>query len=106
MISVTMYKASGSYRGFRSEGHADYAEDGYDIICAAVSALTVNAVNSIEAFTEDAYTVGQDDGYLELTLEGSVSEKTQLLLDSMVLGLQGITDTYGKQYIELSFREV
>ena len=35
------------------KGHAGYAEEGYDIICAAVSALTVNTINSIEQFTEE-----------------------------------------------------
>ncbi len=78
-----------------------------DIICAAVSVLTVNAVNSIEAFTDDRFSVkGGDEGFLELALEGDVSEKTGLLLDSMVLGLQEIQNSYGNEYIELKFKEV
>ena len=53
MISVTIYRAGHQYRGFLCEGHAGYAEEGYDIICSAVSALTVNTINSIETLTED-----------------------------------------------------
>ena len=106
MIVVTVYKDPEGYQGFRSEGHADYAEEGQDIICAAVSALTVNAVNSIEQFTEDAFAVRQDDGFLELVLEGSVSRETRLLLDSLILGLQEIQKSYGKEYIQLTFEEV
>lgn len=95
------------YRGFQCKGHADYAEEGFDIICAAVSVLTVNAVNSIEAFTDDSFSVkGGDEGLLELVLEGDASEKTGLLLDSMVLGLQEIQNSYGNEYIELKFKEV
>ena len=35
------------------KGHAEYAERGWDIVCAAVSALTQNLVDSIESLTED-----------------------------------------------------
>ncbi|MDO5422775.1 MAG: ribosomal-processing cysteine protease Prp [Eubacteriales bacterium] len=106
MIAVTVYKTPDGYQGFRSEGHADYAEEGEDIVCAAVSVLTVNAVNSIEQFTEDAFAVRQDDGFLELELDGPVSKETKLLLDSMVLGLQEIEKSYGNEYIQLIIKEV
>ncbi len=56
MITVIVYQRSdGEYIGFETSGHAGYADEGYDIICAAVSALTVNAVNSVETFTEDEF---------------------------------------------------
>ena len=57
MIKITVYSRQDQYTGFRSEGHAGYAEEGYDIICAAVSVLSVNLVNSIEEFTEDGMDV-------------------------------------------------
>ena len=65
------------YKGFESKGHADYAEDGDDIVCAAVSALTFNAVNSIEKFTEDAFQVEQaeDGGYLKVHVSGRTFPK-------------------------------
>ena len=55
MITVEIRKSNGEYVGFSSKGHAGYAEEGYDIICAAVSVLTVNTINSIEKFTDDAF---------------------------------------------------
>lgn len=106
MIEIEIHKKRKQYRGFLCSGHAGYAQEGYDIICSAVSALTINAVNSIEQFTEDAFAVRQDDGFLELILEGDASSKTALLLDSMVLGLQEIQKQYGNEYIRLIFREV
>ena len=62
----------------------DYAGDGDDILCAAVSALTFNAVNSIEEFTEDAYQVEQaeDGGYLKVLFPEGLSERAALLMDS------------------------
>lgn len=106
MITITVYKESGSYRGFTCEGHADYAQEGYDIICSAVSVLTVNAVNSIERFTEDNASVTSSDGYLSFQLEGRAGKNTKLLLDSMISGLQDIQENYGNEYIRLMFKEV
>ena len=43
MISVTVYKdRNNHYTGFRCDGHAGYAELGEDIVCSAVSVLTLN----------------------------------------------------------------
>ena len=106
MITITVYRHDEEYRGFRSFGHADYAEDGYDIICAAVSVLSVNAVNSIEEFTQDRMDVACDDGLIELTLSGELSPEGQLLLKSYVLGVESVQKTYGNEYIELVFKEV
>ncbi len=77
MITITVFKHQDQYRGFRSSGHAGYAEEGTDIICAAVSALTVNAINSIDELTDDAVDVRQDDRIdLELSSEGHAPQES------------------------------
>ena len=48
MICITVTESDGEYISVESNGHAGYAEEGQDIICAAVSALIVNTVNSVE----------------------------------------------------------
>ena len=108
MIKITVYSRQDQYTGFRSEGHAGYAEEGYDIICAAVSVLSVNLVNSIEEFTEDAYQVEQaeDGGYLKVLFPEGLSEKAALLMDSLVLGIENIEAEYGNEYITLLLEEV
>ena len=106
MITVTVFKHQNQYCGFRSCGHAGYADEGSDIICAAVSALTVNAINSIDTFTGDETEVRQDEGYLELILKGTCSKESSLLLDSLVLGLESIQESYGKKYIKIATKEV
>ena len=106
MITVTIYKDSSQYNRFSVEGHAGYAQKGFDIICAAVSALTVNTVNSIETFTEDRLSAEEKNGFLTCQLEVPLSQQAVLLMDSMVLGLTDIQNNYGKQYIRLIFKEV
>ena len=106
MITITVFKHQDQYRGFRSSGHAGYAEEGSDIICAAVSVLSLNTLNSIEAFTEDEFSGEQEDGSLTCTFPEPLSEKAALLMDSMVLGLTDIQKSYGKPYIRIVFKEV
>ena len=106
MITITVKKRNGNYLEFVSKGHAGYAEEGQDIVCAAVSVLTVNTINSIEAFTTDHFAVRQGDGLVELILDGTVSKETALLIDSMILGLQDIQKNYGNEYMNIIFEEV
>lgn len=107
MISITIFKAGHQYKGFICEGHAGYAEEGYDIICSAVSVLTINTINSLEQFTEDDFQVEQaeDGGYLKLVLDGEVSEQSELLMKSLVLGLQTIEENYGKEFLNIEFQD-
>ena len=49
MIQITIFQDSEhKASGIELNGHAGYGEEGYDIVCAAVSALALNTVNSIE----------------------------------------------------------
>ena len=104
MIRFVVSKSDDHYKGFVLEGHAGYAEEGYDIICSAVSALAINTVNSIEVFTEDGFNAEQaeDGGYLKFMLTEEPSASTVLLLDSLVLGMQYIQEAYGEEYLSVS----
>jgi len=106
MITITIYQNSDIYVGFESKGHAGYGEEGYDIICAAVSALTINTINSIETFTEDVFTVRQNEGYVKFVLKNPVTNTAVLFLKSMILGLKMIQENYGNKYIDLVYKEV
>ena len=109
MIKIAVYKNSqGIYRGFKSSGHAGFAAYGRDIVCSAVSALVLNTVNSIDAFTDDEMKVqtDADSGMIEVHFGKDVSERTSLLMDSMVLGLKTIQKEYKNKYIHLKIREV
>lgn len=106
MTAVTIYKRSGQYTGFTIKGHAGYADEGQDIVCAAVSVLSLNTLNSIEAFTEDQFSGEEKDGFLSCSFPEALSEKAVLLLDSMVLGLTDIQRNYGTSYIRIVFKEV
>ena len=108
MIKVTIYQNSEQkISGFYLQGHVGVAEEGSDLVWEEVSALEQNAVNSMEAFTEDGFTAEADaeNGELYVRLEPGYSEKTALLLDSLILGLQGIEEEY-MEYVDVIFKEV
>ena len=47
MIRIKFLRHSGCVHGIECSGHAGYAEEGHDIVCSAVSALTIALANGI-----------------------------------------------------------
>ncbi len=108
MIIVTVFKQNGIITGFETNGHAGYAKAGKDIICSAVSALTINAINSVESLTKQRFEceLTESDGYIHYSLYEPYDDNAQLLLKSLILGLEGIIKDYGKKYVDLRIKEV
>lgn len=105
MITVQILRREdGGIHSFKVTGHAGYADPGEDIVCAGVSSITVGTVNSIEALTGTVMETRMKGGFLSAKLPSSADEsvygQVQLLLESMVVMLQGIADSYGK-YIRI-----
>lgn len=102
MIIAEIKKSGEDYVSFSCKGHAGYAEEGYDIICAAVSVLTVNTINAIERFTEDTFEAEAADGNVSWKFTMfPLSDKASLLMDTLVMGLEDIQESYGKKYIKI-----
>lgn len=109
MTTITVFQsADGIYKRVLCEGHAGFAQAGADIVCAAVSILVLNTVNSIEKFGGQKFlcSVEEEKGTVCLEMTEDPTKETKLLLDSMLLGLNGIREQYGKQYVKLEFKEV
>lgn len=108
MTEITFYRDhEGKPIGFSAKDHTGYAEEGQDIVCAAVSALVINFLNSFEQLTDDAGThyVSEEDALISFKVSGRCSEKGQILLDSLVLGITNIESEYHR-YIHVVFEEV
>ena len=104
MISITIKKVKDTYKEVNCIGHADFAEHGDDIVCAAASILVINTLNCIEKFTKDTVKVSseQKTGTINAVFDNEPSPEAALLLDSMVFGLKGIQQQYGKKYISVN----
>ena len=54
MTKIVFFRSGGSFYGFEEQGHADYAEAGQDVLCAALSAMTMLIINTVEvAYASD-----------------------------------------------------
>ena len=106
MITIKVRKKNGSYEEFISKGHAGYAEAGQDIVCAAVSALIITTVNSLEKFTDDKFDVQEKDGFVSIHFRNDLSERVMLLMDSLLLGLTEIAGSYNNRYLTVKVKEV
>ncbi len=109
MTTITIIKSkSGNYKGMTCSGHAGYAKAGNDIVCAAVSMLVINTINSLEALTGTEMQVftNQEEGYIDCKFLTELNEGGTLLMDSLVLGLNGTVEEYGKKFLKLKFKEV
>lgn len=88
---------------FRIEGHAYYDEPGKDLVCAAVSAISVGTVNAIEGVAGVVLGVEMEEGLLDAVvptdLESAEAERVQVILESMVVMLNTIVQSYG-EYIQ------
>jgi uncharacterized protein YsxB (DUF464 family) len=104
MINVSIYKNEENLvTGIKLSGHADFSKRGSDVVCAAVSALVINTLNSIEHFTSDQFTFDQNEkkGFIEFHVISPLSSNTSLLLNSLVLGLDEVAKEYSEKYIRL-----
>lgn len=72
MTEVTFFRRNGKLLGFSSEGHSGYADEGSDIVCAAVSAVTQTAAIQAEEVLhmKDAVTVDEEQALLSVIGDG------------------------------------
>ena len=61
MIKVT-FTESGHKLSLRLEGHAEYAEEGKDIVCASASILAYTLANIVDSFDDVETIVDLKDG--------------------------------------------
>lgn len=109
MTHVTIYRNQKHvFTGFLCEGHAGYADAGSDIVCAGISTLVINTINAVEALTNTQILADADqtDGTIHVNFPYGCDEQAGLLVDAMVLGLQGIQTNYGTKFLTLDFKEV
>lgn len=109
MIKVNVLSDSdGNYRSIELKGHAGYDEYGKDILCASISSLTLNMANSVEQFTDDRFLAEaeEDTGHFKFKFTGNISPESKLLMNSLILGIKNIIESYGEKYIKIRFEEV
>ena len=100
MTTVTFHSAGGRLDGFVVEGHSGYAEEGSDIVCAAISAAvgltecTVNEVMGLGA----AVKAKEKSARISLKLPPALSEDSESLCQTVLTGLMVYLRALGEEY--------
>ena len=97
MTNIKLYaRKGGDIFGMQVKGHAGFGVRGTDVVCASVSILVINTINSIQKLTSDKCNekVNARKATIDFEIDGDVSKESKLLLDSMKLGLDNIAAEY------------
>lgn len=113
MTKVVFFKKDGVFYGFRETGHAGLAEEGDDILCSALSAMTMLILNTIEISYDTRVDFKIDDESADVivkcraVLPDSVSasdsdgEKTDVLDEKRRYAIAGLFEGYFYQLSDL-----
>lgn len=98
MTRVTLYRnARGDITGFSCKGHSGYAEEGSDIVCAAVSALSITCANALCSVAGLEPETTEKDGFLTVRLrEEQSSHDSQVILRTFEQGISDMAASYPK----------
>ena len=74
MTKVVFFKSNGVFWGFEEQGHTGFAESGEDIVCSALSAMTMLVINAIEvAYASEAdYEIDEETTNVRLIARGAL----------------------------------
>ena len=100
MIHAVFERAEdGELRCAEITGHAGSGEYGFDVVCASVSTLAINFINSIEKFAgyEPILELNEEEGgYLRVEIPMDIPphqrEMTQLFFESFFLGMANLSE--------------
>jgi uncharacterized protein YsxB (DUF464 family) len=106
MTTVKFEKINGKIISVECIGHTDYADEGEDIICAALSSIVQTAVLGLMqvAKINIEYKVDEEEGYLKATLPNGLTDARRhdadVILETLLLGVADLNQGFS-DFIEL-----
>ena len=98
MITARIIRKDGRISEVTVKGHSGYAEEGSDIVCAAVSAVVQTALMGVLSYAEHNADYKIRDGYLHLSVPTANDETDNIRIDAimetMLLGLKDVETGY------------
>ena len=93
MTKIRFLKSDGVFYGFEEEGHVGFSEAGTDIICSAISAMTMLVINIIEVAvgSDVEYSIDEDTTNIKVLAKGALEkfesdEKKRFAVASVLMG--------------------
>jgi uncharacterized protein len=102
MVKVSIeYRGSG-FASLEVKGHANSAPYGKDLVCAAVSAVTIGALNALEK--TDDFDISIDSGDVRLFAKAGIGVHDETVIETLIIQLKTIEESY-KDSIEIKERK-
>ncbi|MBR3875427.1 MAG: ribosomal-processing cysteine protease Prp [Clostridia bacterium] len=114
MTTITFYKSNGHYYGFEEQGHTGYGESGEDILCSALSAMTMLIINAIEVTYQSSvdYTIDEKTTDIRLIAKSALpkyekDEKKQFAVSGLIQAyFYQLMDLVEEYYDYLDVKEI
>ena len=93
MITLDVWFSSkGLIDSYEVSGHAGYADEGQDIICSAVSAITQTPIYGLTNHLnlQPDIKIDRDKGLLRVVLKEEPNDLTEAILESMLLSMESV----------------
>lgn len=106
MINIKICRQSKQIESFEISGHANSGPYGYDLVCAAVSAVSFGAVNAALSLSDTELIIDQSDegGYLAVSIPSNATTEQRAIISNafevMFISLQTIEREYN-QFIKI-----
>ena len=109
MTAVTFFRDDKGLNGFRAKGHSGFAQEGEDIVCAALSALTQTAEMGLRKVAGARIRTELNEGQalLEVRLleeDAEVWRAAQIILRTLEEGILDIERQY-PAFVRTTYRE-
>mgnify|MGYP000053790893 FL=1 len=102
MTTVTFLKSDDIICGFEISGHSDFAEEGSDIVCAAISSAAYMTANTVTEILHINAQVTEDDGLMKVRMSPNDALKACDILSGLKLHLTALSEQY-KNFIKVKF---
>ena len=114
MTTITFYKADGFYYGLEEQGHTGFAESGDDILCSALSSMTMLIINAIEVSyaSNVEYTIDEETTDIRLIAKSALpkyepDEKKQYAVSGLIQAyFYQLMDLVEEYYDYLDVKEI
>ncbi len=101
MTKVVFYKRNNIFYGFHEIGHAAYGEYGTDIVCSALSAMTMLIINTIETVwgVDVKYEIDDESADITVTVDEALPENATS--DEKQYAVSGLIEGYYYQLMDM-----
>ena len=100
MTKVKFLYAGDTVKSFEISGHSGAGEEGFDIVCSAISSAAYMVANTMLEILKVQVDATVHDGYMKLVIPTASLPQTKVLTDGLVLHLTELESQY-PQHIEI-----